>query len=252
MILNRIQNLFSIPRRLNDLSAKTEALEKELSFEASDKWDHWLWVNKTERMDAGVDLFDPLRREFHVSRYQFAAERFTGGRVLDCACGTGYGSKILLAGMAQEYMGVDIDSETIDYAKAKYPLAEKGSYLCASGTSLPFESEAFDYICSFETLEHIEEENGLLLEFARVLKKTGKLIISTPNEWPLKIVPYHVREYDYVSFEKLLSQFFSVDQIYNQNSGAKWKYNHSQEAGIVKTTEANKHLAECYIAICRK
>lgn len=48
-----------------------------------------------ERMDALLPVFDDLRRRFHVERYEFAARLADGRDVLDCACGTGYGTWLL-------------------------------------------------------------------------------------------------------------------------------------------------------------
>ena len=69
----------------------------------------WLAKNRLERMDATLNMFDEKRREFHLDRYRFAAARVARQKVLDCACGTGYGVRLLCEqGRAALVIGVDI------------------------------------------------------------------------------------------------------------------------------------------------
>jgi SAM-dependent methyltransferase len=46
---------------------------------------------------------------------------------------------------------------------------------------LPYDDRAFDYITCIEGLEHIENPNQAIREFARLLKPGGHLIVSIPN-----------------------------------------------------------------------
>lgn len=211
----------------------------------------WLFQNRHERMDANVsDLFDEQRRQFHLARYQFAAPYSRKEDVLDLASGTGYGGA-LLAQEAESVTGIDIAADAVEYANKVY-----GSANCqfqqGTGSATGLESESVGVITSFETIEHVPSDAELLAEFHRVLRPGGTLIISTPNEWPLEIAEFHVREYNYDDFLTVLEERFSVEKIYNQNSGSPSPYNRDQPAGIVKTTPENRDLAECYIAVCRK
>jgi SAM-dependent methyltransferase len=117
---------------------------------------------------------------------------------------------------------------------------------------LALPNASFDVVTSFETIEHVPDDVALVEEFHRVLKPDGWLIISTPNQWPLADTPYHVREYDRASFIRVLDEKFACEEFYNQNSGSDTPLNRGQPAGIVSTTSENQHLAECYIAICRR
>jgi ubiquinone/menaquinone biosynthesis C-methylase UbiE len=203
-------------------------------------------------MDATLDIFDAKRREFHLDRYRFAAERVKGKQVLDCACGTGYGVRVLREiGGAARVVGVDIDDEAIEYACQKH-LIDSTAFVCSSGDSLPLSDNSIDIITSFETIEHVPDDIPLVEEFYRVLRNDGILIISTPNQWPLADAPHHVREYDRGSFLKVLERQFDCIKLYNQNSGSDTPLNHGQTRGIVATTADNEQLAECYIAVCRR
>lgn len=220
--------------------------------ESLDPWIEWLEKNRLERMDATLDLFDSARREFHLDRYRFACRRIRGKNVLDCACGTGYGVRILREiGEATGVIGVDIDDRALAYASERHQVASS-SFICSSGDRLPVADQVFDALTSFETIEHVLDDAALIEEFHRVLRADGILIISTPNRWPLEDAPFHVREYDRESFLDVLNRRFECLELYNQNSGCATPHNHHQPRGIVPTTPANEHLAECYLAVCRR
>lgn len=117
----------------------------------------------------------------HLERYSFVAS-FIGSEdsVADLACGTGYGS-VMLASKAASVVGVDIDSSVIKSIKDKYVSIKNLSFLESDLLDINFENQ-FDYIVSFETVEHFAEEDilKLLAIFNRALRSGGKLIISTP------------------------------------------------------------------------
>lgn len=164
-----------------------------------------------------------LLRE-HVKRYEFAS-KLVSGRVLDIACGSGYGTQILLEndsmGKMQHIIGVDIDKDTIQYAKANYH-NEKVSYIVNDATSAELEAEIgyFDTIVSFETLEHIEQDAAFVNNLEKLLKPSGTLIISTPFGRGRGIPcsnPYHICQYKEEEFVQLLNIFKNVELYYQRN-----------------------------------
>src|SRR4051812_7524745 len=112
----------------------------------------------------------------HLARYRFAAQFAGGRRVLDAACGEGYGTTMLAAAGARSATGADIDQPTVDRAREKYGLA----FECSDVAALPFEDSSFDLVVSFETLEHVSDPGLAIAEFRRVLSEGGVLIASTP------------------------------------------------------------------------
>lgn len=212
----------------------------------------WLFSNRDERMDANIPFFNGERRRFHKARYEFAANYANRKTIADIACGTGYGTNLLAtAGGAEHVHGVDIDSEAISYASNRYR-ANNVTFHCSSADSTALPDRYFDVVISFETIEHLPNDQMLLKEISRILKPEGLLISSTPNNWPLECAKYHVRTYDLEAFKKTLSEYFSVVEMFNQNSGCDHPFNHGQPFGITETDSNNQDSAECFIAVCKK
>lgn len=235
------------------LKKRNEYLERTLELVAKDPLNAWLYRNRLERMDANLDIFDAARRKFHLARYEFAATKIPQDvPVGDIACGTGYGAGLIVKQVrGASVVGVDIDSEAIEYATQRYG-STQARFLCKSGDATGLPDASLGAIVSFETIEHVPDDLTLLAEFTRLLKPGGVLVCSTPNNWPLAIAPYHVREYTLQSFRTVLERHFEILEMFNQNSGTDSIFNHQQPAGITPTLPNNSHLAECLIAVCRK
>lgn len=239
-------------KQIDNLRGRVERLEQLLEHCIADPELKWLYANRSERMDPTLPIFDVGRAEFHLDRYRFAADRVAGLFVADIACGTGYGSELLkLQGGAKGVTGVDICQEAIHYASKKHS-ADSVDFLCASGDATGFDTGAFDAITSFETIEHVDDDEKLLAEFARILKPGGLLICSTPNQWPLEIAPHHVRVYDRNSFARVLEKDFESIEMFNQNSGTDFQFNRQQDRGIIATNAQNHELAECFLAVAKR
>ena len=123
----------------------------------------------------------------HWHRYAFARQFAAGKRVLDAACGEGYGSA-LLGAVASSVVGVDIDASAIAHASECYGEgAGEGArvrFVTGSCSALPLPDASVDAVVSFETIEHLDaaDQPKMLAEFARVLKPDGLLVISSPNK----------------------------------------------------------------------
>ncbi|HMO13667.1 MAG TPA: class I SAM-dependent methyltransferase [Pirellulaceae bacterium] len=252
----RIKQLQALVRRqaqqLQRLRDRVARLEKVWAFSIDDPEIRWLYENRSERMDATVPIFDEGRAEFHLARYRFAAQFTTGKHVVDIACGTGYGVRALVElGHAASVLGIDCCPEAIAYAQRKHSL-NNTDYRIGTAEDTGLSSDEFDVAVSFETIEHLVDDQAFLRELARILKPDGLLICSTPNQWPLDIAPHHYRVYDYATFKELLSKYFQEVQFFNQNSGTRSPFNHGQPAGVVLTTPANQAMAECFLAVCKR
>ncbi len=142
-----------------------------------------------------------IRRD-HIARYEFAANRLKGKRVLDCACGVGYGSKILAE--TSNVKAADIDPEAIAYAKEHYAHEKVVHVISDASVVGPF--TGYDAVVSFETIEHLEDPLPALERFAKTAKT---LIASVPNEsvYPYEDnIKFHYRHYTAEQFEDLLNR----------------------------------------------
>jgi O-antigen biosynthesis protein len=165
-------------------------------------------------------LKGPIRYE-HLHRYAAVHKLVIGKRVLDAACGEGYGSAILSKD-ASHVSGVDISESAIKRANSRYAKLNRNlEFFYASVTCLPFEDCSFDVVVSFETLEHLSEQREMLAEFKRCLKPDGILVISTPDRENYRKAyieknEFHVKELDAREFQDILAQFFCETKIYWQ------------------------------------
>jgi 2-polyprenyl-3-methyl-5-hydroxy-6-metoxy-1,4-benzoquinol methylase len=154
----------------------------------------------------------------HLKRYVFAAQWAAGRRVLDAACGVGYGSAEL-ARVAIEVVGVDISEDAVEYAQGRYS-SPTTRFEIADVTRLPFRDSSFEMVCSFETVEHVDDAPAAIREAARVLNAEGIYVASTPNvkrttQNPAN--PFHTTEYAPADFEQLLAGAFHDVQLYGQH-----------------------------------
>jgi len=149
----------------------------------------------------------------HWHRYHFAAPFARGKRVLDIACGEGYGSA-LLARTAASVTGVDISAQAIAHARSTYGGVPNLRYAEGSCTAIPLGDATVDLAVSFETVEHIAEQAAFLAEIARTLAPDGVLLLSSPDKAEYSdrrnfSNEFHVRELYREELQALLSARFA-------------------------------------------
>ena len=145
---------------------------------------------------------DGIRRD-HVARYEFAAKVLQpGSRVIDYACGVGYGSSIMAAA-GHRVRGFDIDAEAIAYAREHY--ASTGAEFATGNGNAPGELGEADAAVCFETIEHLEDPRPLL----KALRESAPILIaSVPNEDKIPYIgqAFHHRHYTPAQFKALLEE----------------------------------------------
>lgn len=104
-----------------------------------------------------------------------AIGRIVGGRqglrMLDCGCGAGH-NLALLQPHGQAF-GFDLSAGGLALAKRRnYPLAQ------ADATHLPFASESFDLVTSFDVMQCVPDDEGAVREMARVLRPGGTALLT--------------------------------------------------------------------------
>jgi len=164
------------------------------------------------------------RSDAHIIRYQLAASYARpGDRILDAACGLGYGSHVLSSlTRSSRVVGIDASDYAVDYATRFFGDGDKVSF---SGGVLPdalagFEPNSFDLIVSFETLEHVKNPSELLAAFQRVLTPGGRIVVSVPNNWSDESGedpnPYHLQVYTWDKLSAQIAAHFVLESAYQQ------------------------------------
>lgn len=138
-----------------------------------------------------------------VLAYHYAAEIISGD-VLEIGTGTGYGVEIL-APKCKRFITVD------KFLDPSVPQVENVEQHQMVVPPIGFESGSFDFVVSFQVIEHIKDDTQFVREVARVLRPGGKFIVSTPNA-PMSLTrnPWHIREYTVEELQNLLSVSFST------------------------------------------
>jgi len=141
-------------------------------------------------------------------------------KVLDIACGEGYGTFMISKKTSNRVFGGDISSVAVAGCVEKWA-AENLEFRVMNGTKLDFDSDYFDKVVSFETIEHTTEYMAMLHELKRVLKADGTAFISTPNiliNSPKGYVenPYHTQEWQLHELQDILAEVFASVRIFGQ------------------------------------
>lgn len=142
----------------------------------------------------------------HVVVYRWIAGQIAGKRVVDMACGEGYGSDLLAAAGAEHVTGVDANPEAHEHARLRYVRPNLGF----ARELVEEYDEPADAIVFLQTVEHVQQPKELLERFVSRLRPGGVLYVSTPNVLTLAPAgaersdnPWHVYEYKPHEFEEL-------------------------------------------------
>ena len=152
-----------------------------------------------------VEASDNFVFQRSILAYHAAAQRISGD-VLEIGTGSGYGIEVV-APKARHFVTIDkhtpaISLEGVEFHQATVP-------------PLAFPDESFDFVISFQVIEHIEDDHQFVREIHRVLRPGGKFIVTTPNA-PMSLTrnPWHVREYTSEELCALLKESFcEVEQL---------------------------------------
>jgi SAM-dependent methyltransferase len=148
----------------------------------------------------------------HLAVYEWIGARTIGLRVLDMACGEGYGSEVL-SRSAASVVGVDANPEAHEHARLRY---RRQNLSFARGVVENFgEPGAYDAVVFLQTIEHVQDPAGVLRHFQSLLAPGGVAYVSTPNVLtlapqgqPRSDNPWHVREYRAEEFRALCQEAF--------------------------------------------
>lgn len=170
-----------------------------------------------------LERVDPFEQEDrfavdHLLRYAWIQPLADQKRVLDIACGGGFGSVMLAHANASAVVGVDADTDTIQRNRDEWK-ADNLTFHAGRIEELDaFAAEPFDLISCFETLEHVKDPDAALASLKGVLKEGGTLVGSVPGEsdWQ-EHNPYHLHRFDAARLRQLLEHHFANVRLHRQN-----------------------------------
>lgn len=149
----------------------------------------------------------------HLAVYEWIGARVIGQRVIDMACGEGYGSEVLSRGAAS-VVGVDANPEAHEHARLRYQRQNLGYERGLVETH--GEPGAFNAVVFLQTIEHVQDPVAVLEHFRSLLAPGGVAYISTPNLLTLAPEgaeksdnPWHLKEYRAPQFEALCRTTFA-------------------------------------------
>jgi 2-polyprenyl-3-methyl-5-hydroxy-6-metoxy-1,4-benzoquinol methylase len=148
----------------------------------------------------------------HLVVYEWIAERCAGLKVVDMACGEGYGTEVL-ARRAREVTGVDANPEAYEHARLKY--SRPGVRFVRNMVEL--HDEPCDAIVFLQTIEHMPDPEGVLRRFREM---ADTVYVSTPNLLTLAPPgaeksdnPWHLKEYRAEEFRRLCESVFGEVEL---------------------------------------
>ncbi len=139
-----------------------------------------------------------------LERYDFAAQHARPGRLLDLACGVGYGTRFLTdrAEQLTSALGVDLSEDAVAYASERYA-NDRTTFLACD--AMQFDGgEGFDTIVSIETIEHLADPEAFVGRLVALLRPGGHLVGSVPITPSVDANPHHLHDFTDRSFRRLV------------------------------------------------
>lgn len=153
----------------------------------------------------------------HLAVYEWIGARVIGLRVIDMACGEGYGSEVL-SRSAEHVLGVDANPEAHEHARLRYV---RQNLRFERGIVERFgEPGSVDAVVFLQTIEHVQDPAAVLAHLRSLLAPGGVAYVSTPNVLALagpgqakSDNPWHMREYRGEEFAALCRSVFERVQL---------------------------------------
>jgi len=146
----------------------------------------------------------------HLAVYEWIGGRVHGRRVVDLACGEGYGSAVL-GRTAASVVGVDANPDAFEHARLKY----SGGNVSFERNMIELWSGAVDCVVFLQTIEHVQDPDAVLARLGDLVGPRGAVYVSTPNVLTLAPKgesrsgnPWHVREYRPEEYRALCERHF--------------------------------------------
>jgi 2-polyprenyl-3-methyl-5-hydroxy-6-metoxy-1,4-benzoquinol methylase len=173
-----------------------------------------------ERVDTDLLSRTALREE-HFHRYHLSAQ-LCKGTVVDCACGIGYGSALLLQqSEIENYLGIDPSQDSVTYATQHYG-SDRARFEVGTLESNNCSQRSVDSFVMLETLEHLADPSPALASVAVRLSDDGILIGSVPSAGYEDLCsrvygpnPHHLQRFTQAELQELLGAHFEAFALFS-------------------------------------
>lgn len=185
----------------------------------------------------------------HIKRYRFVRDHVLRGKIIDCACGTGYGASMVMHRRdITRYVGVDMSDFAVGFSGK---LVRDARCLFLNSPLAEVEEAGFENVVSLETIEHTPDPHAFLEDLAGKMATEGQLILSLPAErWGgSHLNPYHLTNWTYARFERMLSARFRDVKIHKQKLSLLGPDTFG--ASEIYDRQCNEREDECFVALLR-
>jgi ubiquinone/menaquinone biosynthesis C-methylase UbiE len=176
--------------------------------------DEKIYLNDYDKLNIKRNVDDSFLIDSHVGRYRFASQFAQGKNILDCGCGSGYGTAIL-GRHAQKAAGVDIDEEALEYAQKYY---EEGNTVFLRGDLDMLGAEGgkkYDLVTCFEVINRLDDPRLFLNDVVGRTASGGMLLVNIPCS-DISGSKFIKRQYSINEMFALLRNYFKFVCCYYQ------------------------------------
>jgi ubiquinone/menaquinone biosynthesis C-methylase UbiE len=189
-------------------------MTEEIRFEKYKKRGAYHWKNYFGNIFA-IDSF--LRGRYDIVIHLLKRSGITNtSSVLEVGCGDGALSGLIYKTFRCNLTGVEPASEGVRFSREMFSFyGFKGTFEVSEGYSFSYPDNHFDFVVLADVIEHLQHPDLMLREIKRVLKKGGKLIVTTPirtSEYPEDAM--HVQEFYPDELIKLCKPYYG-EPIYS-------------------------------------
>lgn len=163
----------------------------------------------------------------HIARYNLALSFVNGKRVLDAACGTGYGS-FLLSLVNESVVGIDNSPEAVLEANKRFTASNLAFILRDLNEIDEKDCKPFDAVVCFETLEHLENPQLFIDKLKTIVKKGGLFVYSLPLFEKMGQNQHHKHVFDVESARSLVKYPIVAEYV---QSGMNFYYPYEVDGG---------------------
>lgn len=146
-----------------------------------------------KRKEEEKELHNDHYKYFYTGNFGLSDEFFNGKKILDIGCGPR--GSLEWADMVQERVGLDpLANEYLKLGAKNH----KMKYVQAYSEAIPFEDNYFDVVCTFNSIDHVENIEKSCNEIQRILKQNGVLLLLVDVHDEPTINEPHAISWDFV------------------------------------------------------